>query len=83
MKPKRNIVFSVTSTRTFKSDDPSPGKETWDSDNTQYVLATDAEDAITRVREFWNRDDKGDGTIKRRTAFVFNGVSEIATIDIL
>lgn len=80
---KRNIVFYVTSTRTFKSEDPQHGKKTWDSTDTNIVIATDAMDAITRVREFWNRDDKEDGSINRRTAFVFNSIVEHETIDIV
>lgn len=82
-KRERNTVFDVASTRTFKSEDPSPGHETWDSEDTTVVLASDAEDAIGRVREFWNRDDRADGTIKRRTAFVINSVTHRATLGII
>ena len=82
-KSKRNIVFKVGSTRTFKSEDPHPGKETWDSVDFTVVLAADAEDAISRVRAYWDRDDKFDGTIKRRTAFVFDSVTQVEAVDIL
>lgn len=77
---KRNIVFHVSTTRTFKSEEPSPGKETWDSEDTNVVLAADAEDAIKRVREYLDRDDKRDGTIKRRIAFTINSVAQHDTI---
>lgn len=82
-KRNRNRIFEVSTTRTFKSEDPEPGKETWDSDDSTTVLATDAEDAIARVRDYWNRDDKSDGTIKRRTAFIFNSVAEGKILDIV
>lgn len=82
-KRNRNRIFEVSTTRTFKSDNPSPGKEMWDSDDTTDVLAADAEDAIARVRDHFNREDKGDGAIKRRTAFIFNSVTEGKTLDIV
>lgn len=78
---KRNIVFSVSTTRTYKSEDPSPGKETWDAVDRTEVLATDAEDAIARVRMYFNHEDKG--TLKKRTRFVVDSVAQGATLDIV
>lgn len=81
-KRTRNVVYSVSTTRTYKSEDPSPGKETWDLVDTLKVLATDAEDAIRRVRDYCDREDKGDRTIKRRTQFVIDSASAGETLDI-
>lgn len=82
-KRERTTVFRVSTTRTYKSQDPSLEKETWDLADTTSVLATDAEDAIKRVRDYSNADDKSDGTIKRRTAFIFNSVVEADKLDIV
>jgi hypothetical protein len=81
-KSNRNVVYAVTSTRTYKSEDPSPGKETWEQTDTLYVLASNAEDAIARVRQHWDRDDKYDGFIKRRTLFLIDEVRQGNVLDI-
>lgn len=81
-KQIRNVVYSVSATRTFKSDNPSPGKETWDSEDTLKVLASDAEDAIRRVRDHYDREDKDDGSFKRRTLFVIDSVVAGETLNI-
>lgn len=80
---KRDTVFYVSTTRTFKSEDPSPGHETWDAEDISVVLAADAEDAIGRVREYLNRDDKSDGSMKRRIAFVINSVKDGETLSFI
>lgn len=80
---KRETVFNVSTTRTFKSEGSSPGNKTWDLVEKTSVLAVDAADAIARVREYFNRQDKGDGTIMRRTAFIFGSVIEGETLTII
>lgn len=77
---KRDTVFTVNHTETYKRED-EPGK--WDNTGTTLVLAADAEDAIARTKAMIDKCDKADKTFSRRVSVVINSVKDGDVLDIV